>query len=210
MSEEIHRRFIRIAQNLSPQLAHAIAQTQPLQLISRRETPLPEVLCRTITGQQLSVKAASSIWAKIMTKTKTRSLVDYLAVVEINELRACGLSAAKSKAMQRIALAALAGELEVEELSAMDYRDRTQHLTALWGVGQWTADMMSIFYFGNLDIWPEGDTTARKNLERLTSRRRKTIRTAAHFAPHRSYLALYMWQQANPMQDVSSRDKIKP
>ncbi|MEM8810884.1 MAG: DNA-3-methyladenine glycosylase 2 family protein, partial [Cyanobacteria bacterium P01_G01_bin.38] len=79
--------------------------------------------------------------------------------------------------------------------------DRAQRLTAIWGVGQWTADMMSIFYFGDPDIWPDGDVTARTNLIQLTSARRKTTLTAARFAPHRSYLALYMWRHSDAAPD---------
>ena len=99
--------------------------------------------------------------------------------------------------MRAIALATLANQLDESLLSELDHEERTHCLTEIWGVGQWTADMMGIFYFGDPDIWPDGDTTARKNLERLTSRRRKTVRTAARFAPYRSYLALYMWHQAD-------------
>ena len=51
-----------------------------------------------------------------------------------------------------------------------------------------------MFWFGEEDIWPDGDVAARKTLEKLTSARRKTHRTALRFAPYRSYLALYMWQ----------------
>jgi DNA-3-methyladenine glycosylase II len=79
----------------------------------------------------------------------------------------------------------------------MNYAERSAALTSIWGVGQWTADMMCMFYFGEHDVWPDGDVGARKTLERLTNRRRSTIRTAQLFAPHRSYLALYMWAHAD-------------
>ena len=99
--------------------------------------------------------------------------------------------------MGAIAAAAQTQQLNQTVLNALDHSERSRQLTQIWGVGQWTADMMGIFYFGDPDIWPDGDTAARKHLERLTSRRRKTVRTAARFAPYRSYLALYMWHQAN-------------
>ena len=197
MSNEIHARFIAIAQDLSPVLANAIAATGPVALVPDHDTPFPERLCRAIAGQQLSVKAAATIWQRIVTSTGGRSLIEHVVETDSDTLRACGLSAAKAKAFRAIAEATKLGQLDVEELRGMENGDRTQRLTAIWGVGQWTADMMSIFFFGDPDIWPDGDTTARKTLERLTSPRRKTIRTAAHFAPYRSYLALYMWRQAD-------------
>ena len=106
-------------------------------------------------------------------------------------------TAAKTRAMCAIAREARAGGLEADELRDLDHATRSRHLTALWGVGQWTADMISIFYFGDEDVWPDGDIAARKTLARLTSPRRKTVRTAARFAPHRSRLALYMWRHVD-------------
>ena len=197
MSQEIHAKFVDIARELSGELADAIANTPSLKLTTRQDTPFSERLCRAVAGQQLSVKAAASIWSRVVDSADDQSLVNYFSTVSPETLRDCGLSTAKAKAMRAIALATLANQLNESLLSELDHNDRTRCLTEIWGVGQWTADMMGIFYFGDPDIWPDGDTTARKNLERLTSRRRKTVRTAARFAPYRSYLALYMWHQAD-------------
>ena len=197
MSQVIHARFVEIAREISGELANAISNTPPLELTPRQETPFPERLCRAVAGQQLSVKAAASIWGRVVDSAADRPLMDYLAKVSPDTLRGCGLSGAKVKAMGAIALASRANQLNEDMLRELEHDERTRCLTMIWGVGQWTADMMGIFYFGDPDIWPDGDTTARKNLERLTSRRRKTIRTAARFAPYRSYLALYMWHQAD-------------
>lgn len=197
MSKVIHARFVEIAREISGDLADAISSTQPLQLTPNQSFPFPERLCRAVAGQQLSVKAAASIWSRVVDNAADQPLMDYFTAVAPETLRSCGLSAAKAKAMRAIALAAQSNQLDETMLAELDHEDRTRCLTEIWGVGQWTADMMGIFYFGDPDIWPDGDTTARKNLERLTSRRRKTVRTAARFAPHRSYLALYMWHQAD-------------
>ena len=197
MSQTIQTRFVKIARELSDELADAIASTTPLQLTPSQATPFAERLCRAVAGQQLSVKAAASIWSRVVDSAADQPLVEYFSTVSPDILRSCGLSAAKAKAMRAIALAKLANQLDETMLNELDHEDRSQCLTEIWGVGQWTADMMGIFYFGDPDIWPDGDTTARKNLERLTSRRRKTVRTAARFAPYRSYLALYMWHQAD-------------
>ena len=197
MSKVIHSRFVEIAREISGDLADAIASTQPLQVTPNQSFPFPERLFRAVAGQQLSVKAAASIWSRVVDNAADQPLMDYFTAVAPETLRSCGLSAAKAKAMRAIALAAQSNQLDETMLAELDHEDRTRCLTEIWGVGQWTADMMGIFYFGDPDIWPDGDTTARKNLERLTSRRRKTVRTAARFAPHRSYLALYMWHQAD-------------
>lgn len=196
-AQTIHTRFVEIAGELGGELAGAIAATPPLNLVPRQDTPFPVRLCRAVAGQQLSVKAATSIWNRVVASAEQVSLMDYLATASPDTLRSCGLSTAKAKAMGAIAQAHRANQLDTATLGQLDHPERSHHLTQIWGVGQWTADMMGIFYFGDPDIWPEGDTTARKYLETLTSRRRKTLRTAARFAPHRSYLALYMWHQAD-------------
>ena len=196
-ASEIHDRFVTIAHDLSPVLAEAIARTEPIALQSHQDAPLAERLCRAVAGQQLSIKAAASIWGRVVEQANSKSLIEHLATTAPQTLRDCGLSRAKVKALGAIAAAALAGELDAEVLGGMATGDRTQRLIQIWGVGQWTADMINLFYFGDPDIWPDGDTTARKTLEKLTSARRKTTRTAARFAPYRSYLALYMWRQAD-------------
>ncbi len=123
--------------------------------------------------------------------------MDYFAGVDPQVLRDCGLSRAKVKTMGAIAQVAQSGQLNATELEQLSTTERAERLIAIWGIGQWTADMMNIFYFGEPDIWPDGDLAARKTLEQLTSPRRKTTKTAAHFAPYRSILALHMWKHAN-------------
>jgi DNA-3-methyladenine glycosylase II len=163
----------------------------------RNRTPLPEVLCRAIAGQQLSVKASRTIWGRVVESADGNPLITHIANTKPEVLRGCGLSNSKAKAMKAIVEADAAGQLDVDQLRDLDHDARSKRLTAVWGVGQWTADMMGISFFGDRNVWPESDITVWKTLERLTSRRRKSARTAAHFAPYRSYLALYMWRIAD-------------
>ncbi|MCE8033503.1 DNA-3-methyladenine glycosylase 2 family protein [Billgrantia tianxiuensis] len=197
MSEEIHLRFVEVARELSPSLADAFERGGPVTLQADDSQPLAERLCRSIAGQQLSVKAARSIWTRVVDAAGETPLMEFFVEPNQEVLRGCGLSGAKLRALCLIAEEARAGRLEAAELRRLDHAQRSQRLTALWGVGQWTADMISIFYFGEPDVWPEGDVAARKTLERLTSPRRKTLRTATRFAPHRSYLALYLWRHVD-------------
>lgn len=197
MSQEIHRRCIEVARELSPPLADAIERGGPLVLSVDDGQPLAERLCRSIAGQQLSVKAARSIWTRVVDAAGDAPLMEFFTEPNQDALRGCGLSGAKIRALCLIAEEARAGRLEADDLRTLGHAERSQRLTALWGVGQWTADMVSIFYFGEPDVWPEGDVAARKTLARLTSPRRKTLRTAARFAPYRSHLALYLWRHVD-------------
>jgi DNA-3-methyladenine glycosylase II len=193
----IHQHFIEISSGLSPDLSNAIARIGPLSFEVDHSRSLAERLCRSVAGQQLSVKAAASIWARVLEAADSIPLTEFFVDANAQALRACGLSAGKVRALIGIAGEDRAGGLDTEALAVLDHEARSSQLTALWGVGQWTADMISIFHFGDQDVWPDGDVSARKTLERLTSRRRKTTRTAARFAPHRSRLALYMWRHAD-------------
>lgn len=197
MSKKIHQKFLEIADVLSPRLQAAIASAGPRRLRRRNGTPLADVMCRVVAGQQLSTKAASSIWGRVMANAGSLSASRYAAEATSEALRSCGLSAAKAKSMQAIAAASAAGWLDESVLADLSHHERSCQLTSIWGVGKWTADMIGIFYFGDKDVWPDGDVTVCKTLERLTSRRRKTTNTAQRFAPHRSYLALYMYEIAD-------------
>jgi DNA-3-methyladenine glycosylase II len=78
-------------------------------------------------------------------------------------------------------------------LHGIPHDSRSESLCAIWGIGQWTCDMMALFYYREPDIWPEGDLAVQRVFRSYIGRR-KPARAAALFAPHRSLLALYMWR----------------
>lgn len=200
-AEEIHHLFIETAADLNQNLANAIASVGVLELPVDNSEPLVHRLCRSVAQQQLSVKAARTIWGRVLDAADKTPLTEFFDEENHELLHTCGLSKAKVKAICGIANVSRNGDLDAGDLKSLDYKGRTERLTSLWGVGQWTADMISIFYFGDKDVWPDGDLAARKTLEQLTSSRRKTIRTAERFAPYRSYLALYMWEYQDTVPD---------
>lgn len=200
-AEEIHHLFIETASDLNQNLADAIARMGVLELPVDNSEPLVHRLCRSVAQQQLSVKAARTIWGRVLDAADKTPLAEFFDEDNHKLLHTCGLSKAKVKAICGIAKESRNGDLDTDDLRSLDYQGRTERLTSLWGVGQWTADMISIFYFGDKDVWPDGDLAARKTLEQLTSRRRKTARTAERFAPYRSYLALYMWEYQDTVPD---------
>ncbi|WP_339749583.1 DNA-3-methyladenine glycosylase 2 family protein [uncultured Maricaulis sp.] len=197
----VHHHLVEVAAGLSPALEAAIIRLGPLEYPRRDSHPFPHYLCRAISGQQISVKAAQSIWKRVEGSAGGAPLLDHFTPANIDVLRSCGLSGAKTKTIITIAETHRNVGLDTDELRALPVAERTARLTAIWGVGQWTADMMNMFYFGEPDIWPDGDVAARKALERLTSKRRKTVRSAERFKPYRSWLALYMWAHVDAPPD---------
>lgn len=200
-NRKIHFHFIEKAKDLSADLADAIEQVGILEFEPDNSEPLVNRICRSVAQQQLSVKAANTIWTRVLEAAKDEPLSEFFRDENTELLHTCGLSKAKVRAICGIAEGARRGNLEARNLQSLNYENRTKHLTSFWGVGRWTADMISIFYFGDEDVWPDGDLAARKTLENLTSRRRKTIRTAERFALYRSYLALYMWEYQDNVPD---------
>lgn len=201
MSHAIHTRFVEIGHALSASLGEALHRLGPIDFTPDDSRPLGERLARSVAGQQLSVKAAGTIWSRVEAVAGETPLMDILREQNIETLRACGLSGAKTAAVCAIGAEARAGGLDRDELRYLSSAGRARHLTRIKGVGPWTADMVNIFYFGEEDIWPDGDIAARNTLRNLTSARRKTIRTAQRFAPHRSRLALYMWRWVDARPD---------
>jgi DNA-3-methyladenine glycosylase II len=198
---DVHRQLLDCAAPLFPELEAALRRLGPLQLPRRNDLPFPDYLCRAISGQQISVKAAQSIWGRVEASAGRQPPLDHFCPENTETLRACGLSGAKTRTIITIAETHRSVGLDTEALKNMSIAGRTERLTEIWGVGQWTADMMNIFYFGEPDVWPDGDVAARKALERLTSKRRKTVRTAAMFKPYRSWLAYYMWAHVDAPPD---------
>jgi len=196
-NSELHSVFLEVAETLGGGLHAALEAGGPLPERGGEKTPFMPYLARAVAGQQLSVKAARSIWQRVEAECGELSLLDALRSDRALALKACGLSGAKVKTLIAIADAAREGRLDEQALKAMTVDERVSRLTEIWGVGQWTADMANMFWFDEPDIWPDGDVAARKTLEKLTSKRRKTVRTAKRFAPYRSFLALYMWRHVD-------------
>jgi DNA-3-methyladenine glycosylase II len=193
MPLELHRRFIATAENVSPALARDIARLGPIWFPEREDHGPAAFLVRSIVAQQISASAARNIWARARNSAQACGLplADFLARVDAATLRACGLSGNKSKAVLAIQAANAAASFEA--LRALDHEARSAQLCAIWGIGQWTADMMALFYYREPDIWPLGDLAVQRGFRAYIGRR-KPEKAAGLFAPHRSLLALYMWR----------------
>jgi len=151
-------------------------------------------------GQQLSTKAAQSIWSRVAEAAASESRpLDFFTPENTARLRACGLSGAKVEALLGLRFAAAEGQVDARALGRKSHAERAGTLTRLRGIGPWTADMVSMFFFRDPDIWPLGDLAVRKTFERYVGdhKRLDLHSGAALFAPYRSFLALYMWRIAN-------------
>lgn len=190
-----HERFVTLAGKFSPTLAADLAAVGPIDWPEPRKGSVGLFLSRAVVGQQLSTVAARTIWTRIeaLARDSGEAVPLIFRPAKAEALRACGVSGAKVRALLAIREADQAGALAEEALRVLPAEERNRRLLAIRGVGPWTCDMASIFHFGDPDVWPEGDVAVSKTFARYIGRR-KPARTAARFAPERSFLALYMWR----------------
>ena len=182
------------AASVSKPLASAIREVGPVTFRRRESKGLAHFLSRAIVGQQLSARAARSIWDRITVTARGHGLSIPQCAEEFGSaLRSCGISASKLKSLKNISRAEKEGRLSDDVFLSVGPEERLRRLMAIWGIGPWTCDMVLIFYYQLPDVWPEGDVSVQRTFSGLIGRRAPT-RTALRFSPYRSYLALTMWR----------------
>ncbi len=197
---EVHAHFLNVAASFSPTLAAHLGQLEPLWLPERNASDLLAFLSRAIVGQQLSTSAARTIRSRLEALSQREGLaLDALLVpAHVPAIRACGISEAKARALCSVNQAIRDGVLDEVALAALPSAERSVVLRSVWGVGPWTCDMASIFYFGDPDIWPGGDVsvtgTFRRYVRSSMTWGRTHERCVRRFAPYRSLLAMYMYR----------------
>ena len=135
-------------------LARAIDLAGPVPL--RRKPPGYAALAEIILSQMVSKASASALWRKL---EQAVGEISPAAVADLSPdaMRAAGLSRAKAETLQRVGAAVLAGDLDLDHLCALDGRTAIRAMTAIKGVGPWTAEVYLLFCAGHPDIFPAGD-----------------------------------------------------
>ena len=194
----IHNHLLTVARRISPSLVCSLTSLGPVAFPLTQESTIGRFVARTVVGQQLSTKIARRLWTRVVEKNRDRksALPATFTTASFQRLRDCGLSTNKAKTLIALGQAVRNGQLTDRHLQGMTHQEQTNELMRLFGVGPWTCDMVSIFYFHCEDVWPEGDATVRKVFQRFVDLGAH-VDTVAQFAPYRSYLALSMWALAN-------------
>jgi DNA-3-methyladenine glycosylase II len=134
------------------------------QFVPRRRHGF-EALMSIITSQQLSTAAGDTIFGRLKEKVVPFDPPTMLAT-PAEVLRACGLSAPKQKHMKTIASAILDGTLDLKRVRSMPDDVAREHLTAIKGIGPWTADIYLMSSLGRADVWPVGDVALQAAIAR--------------------------------------------
>ena len=153
-------------------------------------------LVRSITGQQLSVKAAASIYNRLLERFDGRTPTpEQILADDPEELRiACGFSRAKVKYLRSLAEHVLSGELEIDRLSELPDEEVIRELTAVKGIGEWTAHMFLMFTLHRPDVLPVGDQGIKNAFRAAYGEDAVLAEVAEAWRPHRTRASLYLWR----------------
>lgn len=184
-----------------PVMAGLVQSFAHCSLVSRGD-PFA-TLARSIVGQQISVKAADSVWARV---TQALPAIDPIKVLAATTetLRACGLSARKVEYLGDLARHFSTGDIHVERWAAMSDAEIIAELTAVRGIGVWTAEMFLIFNQMRPDVFPLDDIGLQKAValhycqsERPT--RQQLAKFGESWRPWRSVATWYLWRSLDPV-----------
>ena len=184
-----------------PILGALITRYQGLTLASRGDAF--QTLARSIIGQQISVKAAQSVWDRFTAAVGDMQPQSVLRLSEI-QMRGCGLSGQKVKYLYDLSERFAGGTLDVVRWHDMDDETLIADLTQVKGIGRWTAEMFLIFYLTRPDVFPLGDLGLQRALRLhynkgrpLSERRIATL--SRLWTPWRSAATWYLWRSLDPL-----------
>jgi DNA-3-methyladenine glycosylase II len=187
-----------------PVMAELIAAYGELSFADRRRgRPKPDAygaLVRSIVGQQVSAKAAYSIYGRVLERFGGRSPSPAeLLAIDPDDLRAAGLSGRKVEYLRDLASRLESGELDLDRLDGLSDDEVVAEITAVRGLGLWSAQMFLMFHLERPDVLPTGDQGIRRavqlayELDALPEVA-ELERIAATWQPHRTLACIYLWE----------------
>jgi DNA-3-methyladenine glycosylase II len=187
-----------------PVLADLIARFGQLSFEHRRrgrpKTDAYGTLIRGIVAQQVSAKAAAAIYGRLLERFGDRSPTPAeLLAIDPGALRAAGLSGRKVEYLRDLAAHVENGELELDRLDVLSDEEVIAEITAVRGLGLWSAQMFLMFHLERPDVLPTGDAGIRRavqsayELDHLPDAE-ELERIAEPWRPHRTIACIYLWE----------------
>lgn len=180
---------------LDPALARAHAQTPKLDW--RLRPGGFEGLLRMIVEQQVSLASAASVWARLQVGLGEIT-PEALLAHDVDSLRGMGLSRQKTTYGHGIALAQIEGRIDLEHMQTLSDADAIAALTALKGVGLWTAEAYLMMCEGRLDVFPGGDVALQEAIRWADGAQTRPDQKAAYaraemWRPYRAVATQLLW-----------------
>src|SRR5437667_7921584 len=185
-----------------PRMAELIARSRRYNITPAVSIRPFDALAESIAYQQLSGKAAATIFGRVRAVYPKRKCLDteqQLATPD-ETLRAAGLSRAKTAALKDLAAKTLDGTMPSgRALILMTDDEIITRLTTVRGIGRWTVEMLLLFDLGRLDVWPVDDYGVRKGFAKTFGRRKlptpkQLMKFGETWRPYRSAAAWYFWR----------------
>lgn len=160
-------------------------------------------LARSIVGQQISVKAAQSVWERFE-KLPSKMVPANVLKLKVDDMRASGLSARKVEYLVDLALHFANDQVHVKEWESMDDEAIIAELVAIRGIGRWTAEMFLIFHLMRPNVLPLDDVGLQHGISRAyfsgePVSRSEIREVAASWAPYCSVATWYIWRSLDPV-----------
>lgn len=186
----------RAVVELDPALARAHEQTPAFEW--RRRTGGFEGLFHMIVDQQVSLASAAAIWARVEAGLGGEVTPERTLSTDIETLRGFGLSIQKATYGHEIARAHVEGRIDFDHLESLSDEEAVARLTAIKGVGKWTAETFLMFCEGRRDVFPAGDIALQEAIRwadgaPLRPREKEAYARAEIWRPHRSVAAHLLW-----------------
>ena len=186
-----------------PKMAGLINRIAPSSL--SKQSNNFERLVDIIVGQQLSGKAADSIFRKVKLVCKAKTLTPTVLERRTDdELRGAGLSAAKVKAIRSLTEHVQTKKLQVRKLESFDDAKVTEIITAVKGMGPWSAQMYLMFVLNRLDVFPVRDLGIRKGMMGLYGSKiseERMLKISEKWRPYRTIASWYLWRSLENRPD---------
>jgi DNA-3-methyladenine glycosylase II len=198
------RRALAASDPVMAALIERIGKIDIATRLRRRKEQRPAdaygALLRAIVGQQLSTKAARTIYLRVLDLFggDTPSPEQLLEARE-GDLRAAGLSGRKTEYIRDLASHVLSGELELDRLEELSDEEVIEEIVAVRGLGRWTAEMFLIFHLERPDVLSGGDLGIRKAIQieyglAEMPPPREVIEIGEPWRPYRSLASIYLWE----------------
>lgn len=196
---EVIAHFEKVDPVLAPVVTAAFAGDKPIAL---RLPVKPELyfheIAEAVVSQQLSVKAADTIWSRFE-KLVGKVTPEKVLRLDVEEMRGVGLSYQKAGYLQSIAASIVDGQIDLKNLHKLENEAITAELTKLKGIGPWTAEMFLMFTLGRPDVFSYLDLGLVRGFERVygvsNPTRTQMEEIVSKWTPYRTYAALALWHR---------------
>jgi DNA-3-methyladenine glycosylase II len=195
-----YARARRLLLRRDPVLAALIREYGPCGLAAAQRSDHFSALVRAIVFQQLSTKAASTIYSRMVALLPNADLTaEALAGLTVEQLRSAGISRQKGGYLRDLCAKVVAGVVPLDDLDRMDDEQVIEALTKIKGIGRWSAEMFLMFRLHRPDVLPVGDLGILNAVRKVYRLRQKPtparlLRLGEAWRPYRSVASWYLWR----------------